>query len=97
MDEKEIIESLKEKLNFIKKVYHVKELGIFGSYAKADQTEDSDIDIIVDFNIGNSDLFNAARLKFYLEELLKKEVDLIYSKGIKPDLRDNIMREMKYV
>ncbi|MGC9316073.1 MAG: nucleotidyltransferase family protein [bacterium] len=83
-------------LETIKKRFDVASIGVFGSYVRDEQREDSDLDIIVVFEPGHNDLFNYARLKAYLEELFGIEIDLVIKNGIKPELRDKILGEVQY-
>lgn len=85
---KNILTSSKPEL---RKRYNVKELGIFGSYARGQQKRSSDIDIVVRFN-PNATLFDFVGLGNYLEEKLKIKVDVVSEKGIRPELKDNIMK-----
>lgn len=77
----------------LRKRYKVKELGIFGSYAKGEQKKSSDIDILVKFN-PNATLFDFVGLGNHLEEKLKIKVDIISEGGIRPELRSNIIKEV---
>lgn len=81
----------------LKKNYHVKRIGIFGSYTRGEQSKKSDIDILVEFERGHKDFFNFIRLKHYLEDLLGKKVDLVMEKAIKERLKARILREVLYV
>lgn len=80
MDKKYILEKLSE---IDKNKFGFKKIGLFGSYSKDEQTEDSDIDILVEMDIfpetpyPKSSYFRLFDLKRYLEELFGKEVDLI--------------------
>ncbi len=99
MDIIEIKKKLNANVNHIKKKYQVKEIGVFGSFAKGGHFihEDSDIDILVSFNKGHKDFFNYMRLKNYLEDLLGKEVDLVIKDAVKPRLKEKIFNEVQYV
>lgn len=92
-----IQKQLENNKKFIKSKFHVKKIGLFGSFAAGDYTIDSDIDILVDFNKGHKDFFNYVRLKHYLQELLGKEVDLVMSSAVRPQLRENIFSQVQYV
>ncbi len=94
MDIKQKIEKNKLYLN---KTYHVKEIGIFGSFVRSKQSRKSDIDILVEFEEGHKDFFNYMRLKYYLEKILGKKVDLVMKKAIKPALKEHILKEVEYV
>ncbi|TAN41954.1 MAG: nucleotidyltransferase [Nitrospirae bacterium] len=90
---KTIIKSNKE--NVCKK-YKVSEIGIFGSFVRGDQKKRSDIDILVDF-YEIPDLLEFIELERYLERLLKKKVDLIDREGLRPELKDIILKEVVYL
>ena len=86
-----------EKLTFFRdehKTFSVKGLYIFGSYAREEAKEESDLDILVEFEpdapIG---LFEFARLRRRLSELVGREVDLVTRDAIRPEMRDEILRE----
>jgi len=89
----EIKQTLKEKMPEIKKNYGVKNLYIFGSYVRGEQRPDSDIDILVEFEKGKKTFDNYMDLKFYLEELFRKKIDLITKESVKSKLKKYIYRE----
>jgi len=76
--------------------YKVKEIGIFGSYARGEQKKRSDVDILVEFD-EVPDLFKFIELERYLETLLKVKVDLVRKKSIRPELKDLILKEVVYI
>ena len=84
---------LKNKLPYIKEKFGVKKLYIFGSYVRGEQTPESDIDILVEFEKGKKTFDNYMDLKFYLEELFGKKVDLIIKEAVKQKLRKYIYSE----
>ncbi|HAX49063.1 MAG TPA: nucleotidyltransferase domain-containing protein [Ignavibacteria bacterium] len=81
LNKEKIISILKEQITFLNERYHLRKIGLFGSYAVESQTESSDIDLIVDFDkpIG----LDFVELGDYLENLLNKKVDLITFEGLK--------------
>lgn len=91
-------EDLKSKLSALKpelaKRFGVKEIGFFGSYARGEDSKDSDIDILVEFSrpIGWS-FFD---LKDFLEDALEERVDLGTKKALKPRIKDKILQEVIY-
>jgi predicted nucleotidyltransferase len=89
---KEIIKELKPELE---KKFHVSSIGVFGSVARNDYSENSDVDIIVDFSqpIG-IEFIDLADL---LEEKFHESVDLVSKKGIKPQYFSSIENEIVYV
>ncbi len=89
---KDLLEQLKPELC---KKYPISSLGLFGSVVRDDFTEESDIDIVVDFYkpIG-SDFITLA---YELEEKLNCKVDLVSRNGIKPKYYEVIEPEILYV
>ena len=75
----------------LRKRYNVKELGIFGSYARGQQRKTSDVDILVKFS-PDASLFDFVGLGNYLEDKLKIKVDVVSERGIRPELRGNIVK-----
>lgn len=90
------IEKLRRQEDIIKQKYHVKKIGVFGSFVKGEETEKSDIDILVEFE-EPVDIFEFIDLKDFLKTLLGKEVDLVSVKALKPFLKDRILKEVVYV
>ncbi len=89
---KKILKSRKEDL---KRNFFVEKIGIFGSFSKGNETPESDVDILVEFNgpIG----WDFIELKEYLENLLEKKVDLVSAKALKPQLKADILNSVIYV
>lgn len=71
-------------------------LAIFGSTARDEATKSSDIDILVDFD-AKKGLFVFADLKFYLEEILDCDVDLVSTRALHPALKKRILSEAKQI
>jgi len=76
MTKDEILNELSKNKSYIEQNFEVDKIGLFGSYAKGKQTEDSDIDIYVEFRHKTFD--NLAGLWNYLEELYHKKIDLFH-------------------
>ena len=87
---------LREHENVIVKHFGVKKVGVFGSFARGDAQGDSDVDILVEFQEGQKTFGNYMELKFYLEELFGREVDLVIETAIKPRLIEHILKEAVY-
>ncbi len=86
---KDSIASLKER---IRKEYKAEIIGIFGSFARGEEKEKSDIDILVEFK-EDADLFDFVGLSIYLEEKLGRKVDVVPRDTVKPELKDIILKE----
>lgn len=93
MNREEILKKLEENRETIRG-FGVRRLGIFGSYARGEQTEGSDIDFLVQFE--KKTFNNYMDLKFFLEELFGCPVDLVISDAVKPRLRKPIFEETIY-
>ena len=74
--------------------FGVRRLGIFGSYARGEQSETSDMDFLVEFDKKTFD--NYMDLKFFLEDLLGRRVDVVIADSVKPRLRKPIFEETVY-
>jgi len=72
--------------------FRVRKLSIFGSVARGEAVESSDIDLLVEFE-GVADFDGFMDLKLYLEDLLQNNVDLVTSKAVRPEMRDEIESE----
>ena len=76
----------------IRERFAVSKLSVFGSVARNDTTASSDIDVLVEFKgKATFDLF--MDLKFYLEELLGANVDLVTHHAVRPEMRQRIEQE----
>lgn len=65
---------------------------VFGSAARGDDTEDSDLDVLVEMEEGRS-LIDHVALKQDLEDLLGQEVDVVTEASLHPSLRERVLRE----
>jgi uncharacterized protein len=93
MTSDDILKKLEENRDTIKG-FGVRRLGIFGSYARGEQSEASDMDFLVEFE--KKTFNNYMDLKFFLEELFGRSVDLVIADAVKPRLRKPIFEETVY-
>lgn len=91
-----IIASLEEQQDKLR-AFGVKRLGIFGSFARGQQSADSDIDVLVEFEPAQKTFDNFMQLSFFLEDLLQRQVELVTPESISPYLRPYIVSEVEYV
>jgi len=80
----------------LKKRFRVKEIGVFGSYVRGEQREESDLDVLVEF-YETPTLFEFVELEDYLSELLGIKVDLVMKRALKPRIREQVLKEVVYV
>jgi uncharacterized protein len=94
--QQEIISKLKAQKAILFEKYKIKNIGIFGSYVRNEETNDSDIDILVEFTEipGMKEFFQAEE---YLEKLLNKKIDMVREKAIRKELKEEIMSEVVYI
>ncbi|RPI36769.1 MAG: nucleotidyltransferase [Nitrospiraceae bacterium] len=90
------IETLRNHELMIKQKYGVRKIGIFGSFARVEEKEGSDIDVLVDFNEGAKTFDHFMDLKFFLEDLFGRKVDLVTVDALRPQLREGILKEVAY-
>jgi len=95
MTKKEILNYLSSHKKDFQKEFEVEKIGLFGSYARNEANDNSDIDIFVHMK---PDLFKLIELKEQIEEDLQKRVDIIRNhKHIKPFLLKMIQKDINYV
>jgi predicted nucleotidyltransferase len=82
-------------ISYLKKYDPVK-IGIFGSYARGEETRNSDIDILVDFK-QRITLFDLGEIKYDLTEILKREVDIVTERAINKKIKDYIYKDLKII
>ena len=90
------IEELRKKILPVLQRYDVVKASVFGSFARGEVQEGSDIDILVEFK-GEKSLLDLAGLKIELEELLGRRVDVLTYNSLHPLLRDKILDEQEAI
>ena len=85
------LEQIKKLSEPVFRRYNIKRAGVFGSVARGEATEKSDVDILVDMDL-SYDLFDFLKFKQELEFSLKKKVDLVEYSAIKPVIRENVLK-----
>ncbi|MBI4645956.1 MAG: nucleotidyltransferase family protein [Bacteroidia bacterium] len=98
LSKQDILRYLRENKNLFQSKYHVVKLGLFGSFARGEETEKSDIDILVEFDNEAEDIFGK-RLDIIdiITEKFTRHVDLCIESGIKPVFKKIILDETVYV
>ena len=91
----DILNKLRELKPTLYRDYSVKEIGLFGSFSDNTNTDDSDIDILVELEkpIG----WNFFSLEIYLENIFGRKIDLVTKNALKEQIKDSILRQVKYV
>ena len=94
MEKNNILKILRDKRDYIEHCFSVNSIGLFGSCARNDMHSKSDIDILVTFAEPTFDHY--MELKFYLENLFGRPVDLVMEETIKKRLKKIIQQETLY-
>lgn len=78
------------------RAFGVKSLGLFGSFVREQQTSDSDIDFLVEFETGQKTFNNFIQLAFFLEDQLQRKVELVTRESLSPYIGPHILKEVEY-
>lgn len=92
----EIQQQLRQRKELFRQKYRITEIGIFGSYARGEQTESSDVDVLVDYEQAPT-LLKLVELRDDLSRLMGVKVDVVTKKGLKPRIRDRVLAEVIYL
>ncbi len=93
MKRDEILDALRTHREILTERFGVDELSVFGSYARDQATETSDLDILVKFE-GPSTFRGYFGTQFYIEDLLGVEVDLVTDKALRSELRPFVKKDL---
>ncbi len=98
LDKEDILSYLREKKGVFFSDYQVIEIGLFGSFARGEALEDSDIDLIVEFSPSTEALAEKkAKIKSIIERKFNRNVDLCREKYLKPYFKTQILASVIYV
>ncbi|NMG07327.1 nucleotidyltransferase family protein [Brasilonema sp. UFV-L1] len=92
----EIKQILRQNKPLLQEHYHITQLGIFGSYARGEQTQESDVDVLIDYDRAPT-LFKLVELGDYLSSAIGMKVDIVTQNGLKPRIRERVLSEVVYV
>lgn len=95
LSQKDILAKLKELKPFLVEEYGVKTIGLFGSFSQNESNEDSDIDLLVEYEryLG----WKTIHLGIYLEEIFERKIDLVSKKALKARIKNSILEQVLYV
>jgi len=97
VDSSQILNYLSSNKARFKKDYHLIRIGVFGSVARGDQNENSDIDLVVEFEENTSDLHTIKQqLRNEIQSKFNLPVDICREKYIKPIFKQLVLSEVKY-
>ncbi|MCX7839751.1 MAG: nucleotidyltransferase domain-containing protein [Anaerolineae bacterium] len=73
--------------------YKAKQVSLFGSFVRGEQTADSDVDILAEFD-DDADLFDLIGLTLFLEEILQRRVDVVPKRTLREELHESVLHEV---
>ena len=93
----QILSFISQNKKMLRDRYHITRIGLFGSYARGEQKDTSDIDLLIEFEENTQDLYD---LKIQIKELFRSkfgiETDICREKYIKPRIKKTILKETVY-
>ncbi|MCX6304366.1 MAG: nucleotidyltransferase domain-containing protein [Bacteroidetes bacterium] len=93
----EILNYLRENKTTFRYQFGILKIGLFGSYAREEQSDHSDIDILIEMTSDTEDIFDKRmKLRELLMDHFSKNVDICHEKAIKPIFKDLIFKEAIY-
>lgn len=96
MSVSEILRILNELKTEVRKRYKAEIKGIFGSFVRAEEKQESDIDVLVEFDEG-ANLLDFIGLSLFLEEKLNCRVDVVPESAIREEIKESILKEAAYL
>ena len=98
MTKSDIIYYLSRNKEYFFQRFGVIKIGLFGSYVRGEEREDSDIDILIELDKNTNNIYkNKLQLKNELEQYFQKRVDIAREKYLRPLARESIMNDITYV
>ena len=88
----ELLDRFRDLKPHIKNKYKANQIEMFGSNIRGQQTDDSDIDVLVDFT-EDADLLDLTGLAIFLEKELQRKVDVVPKRALREEIRESILKE----
>jgi hypothetical protein len=93
----QILTFLAQNKKLFRAKFHIVRIGLFGSYAREEQNQNSDLDILVEFEENTQDLYELKiQLKEFFQIQLGIDIDICREKYIKPRFKSSILKETVY-
>ncbi|AEJ61891.1 DNA polymerase beta domain protein region [Spirochaeta thermophila DSM 6578] len=96
MNRQELISLLRTLKPVLEDRYRIRSIALFGSFARDEQTQSSDIDLLVEFE-EEADLFDLVGASQYLEKHLHRPVDLVSSRALGENLQESVRKDVVFV
>ena len=92
----EILAAIQGAKPYLASTFKLQALGVFGSVIRGEQRDESDIDVLVEFEPG-ADLLDLIGIGQYLEERLHARVDVVPRAALRQEFRDQVLKEVRYL
>lgn len=89
----EVKKIVAEEKNEIRKQFKAEIIGIFGSYARGDNYPDSDLDLLIDLDVGAT-LFDLVGVQLFFEDRLGCKVDVVTRRGLREEIREYVYNDL---
>lgn len=96
MSRHQVLDLLNHRKSDLQRRFQVRDVAVFGSVARDEDSPSSDVDVLVEFS-GEASFDQFMDLTFYLEDLFGRPVDLVTKKALRPELREQVEREAIHV
>lgn len=96
MSRHQVLDLLNHRKSDLQHRFQVRDVAVFGSVARDEDSPSSDVDVLVEFS-GEANFDQFMDLTFYLEDLFGRPVDLVTKKALRPELREQVEREAIHV
>jgi predicted nucleotidyltransferase len=98
LNKNDILQFLVNNKEYLNKQFHIVKIGLFGSFARDEAVENSDIDILIELEENTPDIFELKRnLRMYIKDNLKRDVHICREKYLKSFIKEYIKKETVYV
>ncbi len=94
----EILNFLQENRSLLSQQYHVSKIGLFGSFARNEQNENSDVDLVIELEENTQNVYELKNaLRQFLSTSFERSVDIAREKYLKPYAKEQILKDTLYV
>ena len=93
----DIITRLRQQKQYLYDAFGVTRIGIFGSFARGDQTASSDLDVVIEMEGSRKNIHSFLQLQRYLEKETARKIDLGFEHSLKPVVKERIQEQIIYV
>jgi uncharacterized protein len=98
LKKQEVLQFLRDNREYFETQFHVKEMGLFGSFVKGKQTQNSDIDILIELRNNTKNVYEIKEMmRTYISKKFHRNIDIARKKYLKSYIKKQILDEIEYV